>query len=116
MPDTKSNQTAFPQKASQKAGLSFPICRLLAVSCLQTVVILNATLWPFKGKGSDEQSLLRQVLDTFQKGSIEVGDAFLVLTFYWLKSSKELKKRLQPFIRNAGTLKMILEILKPPWV
>ena len=30
----------------------------------------------FKGKGSDEHSLLRQVLDTFQKGSTVVGDAF----------------------------------------
>jgi hypothetical protein len=30
----------------------------------------------FKGKGSDEQSLLRQLLDTFQKGTTVVGDAF----------------------------------------
>jgi hypothetical protein len=42
MPDTKSNQSAFPQQGAQKAGLGFPICRLLAVSCLHTGVILNA--------------------------------------------------------------------------
>jgi hypothetical protein len=77
MPDTKSSQTAFPQQGAQKAGLGFPICRLLAAVGL------------FKGKGSDEQSLLRQVLDTFQTASIVVGDAFLVPTFYWLKCSKE---------------------------
>lgn len=76
MPDTKSSQTEFPQQGAQKAGLGFPICRLLAVSCLHTGVILNAAVGPFKGKGSDEQSLLRQVLDTFQKGSVVVGDAF----------------------------------------
>jgi hypothetical protein len=56
--------------------LGFPKCRLLAVSCLHTGVILDAAVGPFKGKGSDEQSLLRQVLDTFQTGSIVVGDAF----------------------------------------
>jgi hypothetical protein len=66
IPDTKSSQTAFPQQALQKAGLGFPICRLLAVSCLYAGVTLNAAVGPFKGKGSDEQSLLRQVLDTFQ--------------------------------------------------
>jgi len=64
------------------------------VSCLHTGVILNAAIAPFKGKGSDEQSLLRQVLDTFQKGSIVIGDAFfgtyflLVVTdTLWLKTT-----------------------------
>jgi hypothetical protein len=59
MPDTKSSQIAFPQQGAQKAGLGFPICRLLAVSCLHTGVILNAAVAPFKVIGSDEQSLLR---------------------------------------------------------
>ncbi|MFT6919079.1 MAG: hypothetical protein ACJA2G_001714 [Cognaticolwellia sp.] len=85
IPDTKSSQAEFPQQGSQKAGLGFPICRLLAVSCLHTGVILNAAVGTFKGKGSDEQSLLRQVLDTFQTGNIVVGDVFLAPTFYWLK-------------------------------
>jgi hypothetical protein len=81
MPDTKSNQISFPQQDVQKAGLGFPICRLLAVSCLHTGVILNAAVAIFKGRGSDEQSLLRQVLDTFQTGSIVVGDAFFSTYF-----------------------------------
>jgi hypothetical protein len=43
---------------------------------------------PFKGKGSDEQSLLRQVLDTFQTGSIVVGDAFFVPYFLLVEMLK----------------------------
>jgi hypothetical protein len=88
MPDTKSSQTAFPQQASQKAGLGFPICRLLAFSCLHTGVILHASVGPFKGKSSDEQSLLRQVLDTFQKGSVVVGDAFFGTYFLLVEMLK----------------------------
>lgn len=88
MPDTKSSQIVFPQQGAQKAGLGFPICRLLAVSCLHTGVILNAAVGPFKGKGSDEQSLLRQVLDTFKKGSIVVGDALFGTYFLLVEMIK----------------------------
>jgi len=76
MPDTAKNQAKFPQHGNQKPGLGFPICRLLAVSCLSSGVILNAAISPLKGKGSDEQSLLRKVLDTFKHGDIVLGDAF----------------------------------------
>ena len=34
MPDTIKNQEKYPQQKGQKPGLGFPICRLLAVSCL----------------------------------------------------------------------------------
>lgn len=76
MPDTEKSQVVYPQPKNQKEGLGFPICRLLAVSCLHTGVILNASIGPCKGKGSDEKSLLRNVLDTFNVGDIVVGDAF----------------------------------------
>ena len=76
MPDTKKSQAVFPQQGAQKPGLGFPICRFLVATCLATGVILNAAIGPFKGKGSDEQSLLRKVLDTFRPGDIVLGDAF----------------------------------------
>ena len=34
LPDTEENQAAFPQSSSQKAGLGFPICRVVALLCL----------------------------------------------------------------------------------
>ncbi|GAC38018.1 hypothetical protein GPSY_2397 [Paraglaciecola psychrophila 170] len=109
MPDTKSSQTVFPQQGAQKAGLGFPICRLLAVSCLHTGVILNAAVGPFKGKGSDEQSLLRQVLDTFQKGSIVVGDAFFGAYFLWVEM---IKRGVDVFFEQHGSCKRITDFGK----
>jgi hypothetical protein len=37
---------------------------------------MNASLSPCQGKGSDEQSLLRDVLETFESGDLILGDAF----------------------------------------
>jgi hypothetical protein len=109
MPDTKSSQIAFPQQGAQKAGLGFPICRLLAVSCLHTGVILNAAVGPFKGKGSDEQSLLRQVLDTFQTGSIVVGDAFFGTYFLLVEM---IKRGVDVLFEQHGARKRITDFGK----
>jgi hypothetical protein len=109
MPDTKSSQAEFPQQCSQKAGLGFPICRLLAVSCLHTGVILNAAVGPFKGKGSDEQSLLRQVLDTFQTGNIVVGDAFFG-TYFLL--AEMIKRGVDVLFEQHGSRKRITDFGK----
>jgi hypothetical protein len=74
--DTEENQAAYPQLDSQKAGLGFPICRVVALLCLGSGALLDAAVGPCKGKGSDEQTLLRQVLDTLQADDILLGDAF----------------------------------------
>lgn len=42
MADTQGNQAAFPQPRSQKFGLGFPICRLLATLCLFSGAVLDA--------------------------------------------------------------------------
>ena len=83
MPDTEESQIVFPQHGNQKPGLGFPICRFLVVTCLASGVVLNAAISSLKGKGSDEQSLLRTVLDTFRPGDIVLGDAFFG-TFFLL--------------------------------
>ena len=76
MPDTEENQAAYPQSASQKPGLGFPICRMVALLCLGSGAMLNAATGPCKGKGSDEQTLLRGMLDTLKADDILLGDAF----------------------------------------
>lgn len=76
MPDTDENQAAYPQQSGQKPGLGFPICRLVGVICLSSGAVLNASIGPFKGKGSDEQSLLRNIIDTFKPDDLILGDAF----------------------------------------
>jgi Transposase DDE domain len=74
MPDTPSNQKAFPQPRSQKPGLGFPIARYLGIICLATGAVLDVALGPYKGKKSGETSLLRTLLDRLQKGDVLVGD------------------------------------------
>ena len=81
LPDTQENQAAFPQSSSQKAGLGFPICRVVGLLCLGSGAMLDAAMGPCEGKGSDEQSLLRDMLDTLQSGDILLGDAFYATWF-----------------------------------
>jgi hypothetical protein len=81
LPDTEDNQAAYPQSSSQKAGLGFPICRLVALLCPGSGALLDAAMGPCEGKGSDEQSLLREMLDSLQGDDILLGDAFYATYF-----------------------------------
>lgn len=76
MPDTPDNQSAYPQSRTQKPGLGFPLARLVGIVCLGSGALLNAALGRFRGKGGDEQSLLRSMLDTLQPSDILLGDAY----------------------------------------
>lgn len=89
MADTQENQSAFPQPTSQKPGLGFPISRLLALFCLSSGAVLDAATCAYHGKGNDEQTLLRGLLDRLEVGSVLVGDAFFA-TFFLLA---ELQRR-----------------------
>jgi hypothetical protein len=89
MADTMDNKAAFPQPISQKPGLGFPISRLLALLCLSSGAVLDAATCAYHGKGSDEQTLLRSLLDRLEPGSVLVGDAFFA-TFFLLA---ELQRR-----------------------
>ena len=82
MPDTADNQTAFPQEQRQQPGLGFPICRIVGITCLASGALLNAAVGRFNGKGGDEQTLLRTIQDTFQRGDVILGDAFYATYFF----------------------------------
>lgn len=88
MPDTSTNQAAYPQPRSQKPGLGFPLCRMVGVVCLGSGALLNAAMGPCRGKGGDEQSLLRSMLDTLEGGDLLLGDA-LYATYFLLCSLRE---------------------------
>jgi hypothetical protein len=76
MPDTEANQAAYPQSRGQKPGLGFPLCRLVGIVCLSSGAVLDAALGHFRGKGGDEQTLLRSMLDTLSAGDVLLGDAY----------------------------------------
>lgn len=78
MPDTPSNQNAFPQSREQKPGLGFPIARIGALIGLASGAILGYRIAACKGKGTGEQSLLRDLLDHhIAPGDILLADALL---------------------------------------
>jgi hypothetical protein len=82
MPDTPANQAEFPQQRGQLPGLGFPICRIVGITCLASGALLNACIGRFKGKGSGERGLLRQIQNTFQPGDVVLGDAFYPTYFF----------------------------------
>lgn len=81
MPDTPANQAAYPQPRSQKPGLGFPLCRLVGIMCLGSGALLNAAVGRYQGKGGDEQTLLRSMLDTLEAGDVLIGDAYYATYF-----------------------------------
>jgi len=82
MPDTDANQERFAQHRGQPPGLGFPITRLLGSMCLSSGALLEAACGPIRGKGSDEHTLLRPLLDTLEGGDVLLGDASF--PSYWL--------------------------------
>jgi Transposase DDE domain len=88
MPDTPANQAAYPQPRSQQPGLGFPLCRMVGLVCLGSGAVLHAAIGPCRGKGSDEQSLLRSILDTLERGDLLLGDAFYA-TYFLLCALRE---------------------------
>jgi len=78
MPDTPSNQDAFPQSREQKPGLGFPMVRIGALIGLASGAVLGYRVAACKGKGTGEQSLLRDLLDHhIAPGDILLADALL---------------------------------------
>lgn len=83
MPDTRANQEIYPQSLSQKTGLGFPISRVVGITSLSTGALLDASIGACKGKGTGEQSLLREMYQSFEEGDILLGDANFG-TFFFL--------------------------------
>lgn len=75
LPDTKRNQERYPQQHSQKAGLGFPICRIVAATCLSSGAVIEAAMGAYKGKGASEHTLFRSILPSFERGDMLIGDA-----------------------------------------
>src|SRR5207248_1008611 len=50
MPDTPSNQYAYPQPPCQQAGLGFPLLRLVVLFSLSVGTVLDAALGRYQGQ------------------------------------------------------------------
>ncbi|MBF0177396.1 MAG: IS4 family transposase, partial [Magnetococcales bacterium] len=76
MPDTPENQKDFPQSASQKPGIGFPLARLVALISLATGGVLDVAVGPNKGKGTGEHALLRQIFGCLKTGDVLLADRY----------------------------------------
>jgi Transposase DDE domain len=82
MPDTLSNQAAYPQSREQKPGLGFPIARIGALIGLASGAVLAYQVVACEGKGTGEQSVLGNLLDHLNDGDIVLADALLAT--WWI--------------------------------
>lgn len=82
MPDTPSNQRAYPQSRLQKPGLGFPIARIGALIGLASGAVLRHQVAACEGKGTGEQSLLENLLDHLKTGDVVLADALLAT--WWI--------------------------------
>lgn len=82
MPDTPSNQRAYPQSYAQKPGLGFPIARMGALIGLASGAILGHRVAACEGKGTGEQSLMEHLLDHLNPGDVVLADALLAT--WWI--------------------------------
>ena len=76
MPDTPENQKEFPQPKSQKPGIGFPIMRVCVVLSLATACVMDAAFGSYSGKETGETALLREMLDSLNKGDVLVADRY----------------------------------------
>ena len=76
MPDTESNQLAFPQSREQKPGLGFPLARLLGIVSLSCGAVLEWASGPCEGKNSGETALLWRLMDKLAAGDVVVADRY----------------------------------------
>jgi putative transposase len=82
MPDTQKNQKAYPQHTAQKPGLGFPIARVVALISLATGCLIDSAMDKYKGKGTGETSLFKQLFGNLRAGDVVVADRHYCS--YWL--------------------------------
>ena len=75
MPDTPENQASYPQPPTQKAGIGFPLARVAVLLSLATGACHDLAIAPYKGKGTGETTLLREMYDSLQPGDVVLADA-----------------------------------------
>ena len=85
MPDTKANQSQWPQQSGQADGLGFPVMRAVGVTCWATGMLIDAAMGAYKGKGGSEHSLLRSIEGSLEEGDLLMADA-LYSSYFFLAS------------------------------
>ena len=76
MPDTPANQARFPQHRSQRAGLGFPVARLVAMVSLSAGAVLDWALDACEGKNTGETALFWSLMPALRSGDVVIADGY----------------------------------------
>ena len=76
MPDTALNQASYPQSTLQKAGLGFPVMRIVGIISLGCGAVLDWVQGACSGKLSGETAMLRQLDAALHPGDIVLMDRY----------------------------------------
>jgi hypothetical protein len=71
LPDTKANQSEFPQPGRQKPGCGFPSLKIGALFCLASGALLHYTISPL---AIHDGRLLRRLWNFLKSGDVLIGD------------------------------------------
>lgn len=74
MPDTPANQARFAQIHEQRAGLGFPLARMVAIVSLSCGAVLEWAIAPCEGKQTGEPALLWQLAQKLRCGDVVIAD------------------------------------------
>lgn len=80
--DTDDNQAAFPQHSAQSKGVGFPIMRVVVIQALSTGMVCDLAMAAFKGKGTGEMALAREVIPTLEGDVLLLGDRYFPSFFF----------------------------------
>ena len=90
IPDSEANKTIYPYSSNQKEGCSNLLVRAVVIMSFSTGSILDFAVAPYKGKGTGEHSLLREIFDeNIDNDTLLLGDCYY--PSYWLLSALILK-------------------------
>ncbi len=71
MPDTKNNQTEYPQHSNQKPGCGFPIIKLVVMFSLSTAAVIGLRI---AALNTGEVSLARSLYETLDPDDVVLAD------------------------------------------
>lgn len=76
MPDTDKNQAKYPQSKQQKAGLGFPVMRIVGIISLGCGAVLDWASGACSGKLTGETAMMRQFDEALNPNNIFLMDRY----------------------------------------
>lgn len=114
MPDTPSNQAAYPQSRRQKPGCGFPVMRFVAVFSLATGAILGTVQGAL---GENERTLWRRLWGLLKRGDIVLADrGFCAFADYVVLLERGVDCLMRLHARRSKGVRRIKRLAQGDWL